>query len=894
MFMACYRTRLILEKSFKRNCEDYYGKLDRKEIILGKDLFMDLQEIGEKINLLLTRGSQPSLYDGRKIVFWYDEDAEYIDEIDSIVLGEGYKLWKVTEDNWFETKLQVEVRDRDTGYLLYAPFKRPDDRENHLADIYYYAEHFYSDKLVQLMGEMGVPADYQDEVKKYKKFWTSGNVKKFNALQIQNFSNDNIDLGIMCVLAGVRVLSLEELVKSVLLCGFEDNPVLRKMEHYKIHGAFWQMIENTYGYRDDAPSPRKFFATIVMTYTDVLANGHIPKAWKTFLSEKSNDCVVFVKNLMNNAETSDFYDEQVKMTALEMKVPQLLMDIPLENVVYLDSFAEFDENLISWIISKIEDDMLDEKIDGMTIDAIALLRMKSSYHYSEKYGNWYQMLYHGYLALKKISLYEYKPVLGEVIGDYAEKTYQIDTHYRKFYYYLDRLGLQENSEKIRDLVENIYTNKYLNDLSYKWNQTLSDDAYNTYAGRRESDFFADFVRPFMKEDGRAGRVVVIISDGMRYECARELFDELNLDPKCDARMDHMLSVLPSETTLGMASLLPNKEIKVTDQMEIVVDGVVCGSSLADREKILKKTVPRSACYRFDAVMQAKQAEIRDMFQDKDVVYIYQDQIDARGEKQPTENEVFHACAEAVGEIHTLINRLTGYISNTRFLVTADHGFIYKRDKLAESDKIAADKSEVSFVNKRYLLSMEKLNDNALISRTLRYLYALNEVYVSTPVGADIIRSPGGGQNYVHGGSTLQEMVVPVIKVKTARGKQDTGSVTVELSTFNNRITEVTFRLDFMQMEAVTDVLKPVFLLAYFVDEEGNKISFDVPIVAKEMSADPRDRLMTEKFTLKGGRYTRGRDYYLVLVPMDKASGEKQPPDTSGKEYRRYKFEIDIV
>lgn len=847
---------------------------------------MNLQEISEKINLLLTGGTHASLRDGRKVVFWYDEDAEYIDEIDSIALAEGCKLWKVTENNWFETKLQIELRDEETSYLLYAPFKRPDDRENHLADIYYYSDHFYSDKLNQIMNEMGVQAEYQEEVKKYKKFWSSGNLEKFNALKIQNFSNDSIDLGIMCVLAGVRVLSFEELTKSVLLGGFEDNPSLRKMEHYKIDSVFWCMVENAYGYKDDAPALKKFFATVVMTYTDVLANGHIPNVWKTFLSDKSNDCVVLVKNLMNNAQTADFYDEQAALIASELKVKQLLMEIPLENVVYLDSFKEFDDNLIDWIISKIEDDMLDEKIDGMTISEIALLRMKAAYHYSGQYENWYQMLYHGYLALKDISLYEYKPTLKDVIEDYSEKTYQVDMHYRKFYYYLDRLGLQENSEKIRDLVENIYTNKYLNDLSYKWNQSLSDELYNTYTGKRENDFFADFVSPFMKEDGRAGRVVVIISDGMRYECARELLSELNLDPKCNATMDHMLSVLPSETTLGMVSLLPNKEVEVTDQLEIKVDGISCGNSLADREKILKKAVKRSACYKFDVVMQAKQSEIREMFQDKDVVYIYQDQIDARGEKMPTENEVFNACEEAIKEIHNLIIRLTGYISNTRFLVTADHGFIYKRDKLVESDKVHTDKSEVSFVNKRYLLSVEKMNDNALISRALGYLSTMNKVFVSTPMGADIIKSPGGGQNYVHGGSTLQEMIIPVVKVRTARGMTDKGTVSVELSTFNNRITDTTFRLDFMQMEAVTDVLKPISLLAYFVDAEENRISYEVPIIAREMSLDSKDRLMTEKFTLKSGKYTRGKDYYLVLAMMD--------DNASDQEYKRYKFEIDIA
>lgn len=625
---------------------------------------------------------------------------------------------------------------------------------------------------------------------------------------------------------------------------------MKKLETQKIDRVFWRFCEKQYGYKDSNPTIQKFLVTMLVTYMDAQMNGNEPKTWKTFVSSKKNDAVVFIKNLMNNEESNEFYDGFASKVADELNVAGLITQIPLADVVSSDALKEFDDNIIDWIAAKLEDQMLDEKISGTTIPEICEIRSKSGYHFSSVYREKYQML--------------------------------IAAYYRKFYYYLDRIGMDTNIEKIRDLVENMYTNKYLTDFANKWNQSLTDEEYDAYTEIRQEEFFSHFVRPFMSESG-GGRVVVIISDGMRYECARELLDNLDLDEKCDAKIDHMLSVLPSETTLGMASLLPNKAIKVDGNLDIFVDDLHCGNSTAERQKILQTVVPKSACYEFDSVMQAKQAEIREMFQDKDLVYIYQNQIDQRGEGMRSDNEVFNACQEAIEEIQTMIRRLTGYILNTRYLITADHGFIYKRDKLPESDKIKMEKITASFKNKRYLLSEEPILNDALVSRCMSYLSKLNTGFVTTPIGADIIKMPGGGQNYVHGGSSLQEMVVPVIKVNTFKGKQDTGLVNVELSSFHHRVTNIEVKLDFMQMEAVTDTVKPRRLQAFFVDADGAKISFPVPITANIKSADAKDRLIQVKFTLKSGRYSRDQKYFLVIADQD---DEK-------KELHRYKFEIDI-
>lgn len=843
---------------------------------------MELQEIQDKLNALFS-GTE------RRIVFWYDDDGAYEEEIDGIQLAEGNKVWKLNDHNWFETKLLLEERDTVSNYLVYAPFPRPEDKENSLADIFYYSQHFHTDRLLQLMTELSIPAQCQDEMMKYKKFWTSGNVLKFQKLQIADCTPEKLSLGILSVLAGSRTAGFEELMKKVFLAGVEENSILKKFVYYKIEDVFWKLCGKQYGYHDAVPSVEKFMISMVVTYLDALTEGHIPGEWKSFLSCKQNDAVVWVKNLMNHEETRAAYDAAAEKLAGKLNVESLARKIPLEYVVSCDAFEDFDRNIMDWVTAKIEDNMLDEKVAGRTISEICEIRSKNCCHFAEKYRFHYQILFHAYMLLKEVSLFSCPLQLQDMVEEYARHAYQIDTHYRKFYHCMDRVGMGEKLEEIRELVENIYTNKFLMDFSCRWNQALTEDGYRTWSQARQEDFFDTCVKPFMKEEGREGRVVVIISDGLRYECARELLDYLELDEKCDARMQHMMGVLPSETTLGMAALLPHREILVEENLEVTVDGMHCGNSMAERAEILRASVPKSACYDFDRVMNAKQTEIREMFQEKDLIYIYQNQIDGRGESGRSENEVFQACQEALTEIQAMIRRITGYVSVTRYLITADHGFLYKRDKLTECEKIpisalSADTLSTTFLNKRYLLSAAPVSGEAVRSRKMDYLGRQNGLYVTTPFGVDIIKSKGGGQNYVHGGSSPQEMIVPVIKVRTFTGRQDTELVSVELSSFVNKVTGIEVRLEFMQMEPVSDIRKPRKLVAFFEDAHGNKISYDVPLMATVRDEDARKRVMTEKFTLKSGRYSRQEDYFLVLVDMEDAA----------REYRRYRFEIDIA
>lgn len=255
------------------------------------------------------------------------------------------------------------------------------------------------------MGELNIPPECQDEVKKYKKFWAGNNLQKFKDLEIETYTNESISLGILCVLAGVKTLSFEEMLRKTIFTGLADNSIMKKMENQRIDRVFWRFCERQYGYQDSNPTIQKFLVTMLVTYIDAQMNGNEPKPWKAFVSGRKNDAVIFIKNLMNHDESKDFYDGFVRKAGDELNVSGLISQISLENVISSDALPDFDDYIINWIVAKLEDQMLDEKISGLTIPEICDTRMKTGYHYSGKYKERYRMLTAAYYVLKEVPGY---------------------------------------------------------------------------------------------------------------------------------------------------------------------------------------------------------------------------------------------------------------------------------------------------------------------------------------------------------------------------------------------------------------------------------------------------------------------------------------------------------
>lgn len=828
---------------------------------------LNLKQITDKLNTEFTG-------EVRKLVFWYDTNAEFVDDVDTMDLVNA-KVLHLEPDNQFYIKYFLECVDTTTNYLVYASFAKPAIRENHLADTIKYSKEFFADRASLLTIDLGIDERYKPVIQHYIKFFgEKKRTQAFYDLEIETFNRNTIEIALMSVLCKCKTPSYEEVLRTVLTdAGFEENPYLAEFKKYDLLDAFWRQAQDVFGYADEKPTLEKFTMTMFVTYADKVIPADLPVAWKPFISFKSGNVIAFIDNLMNSYIYGQRFDEISKLVFDSLKADAEFRKLPVEAMVSCGIFAGIDELLIEWAMERLELEDVAAKLGDVTIPQ--LVKQRRQGHFGKLYRFEYFVLQN---AWNIISGSQYAPSasLNEMVRNYTSEFYKTDRYYRYFYYYLDKLEDSTMFDKLKKLVENIYANEYLAKICTNWNDLFSTERESLQI-TKQPDFFSRNVN-YAKD-----QLVVIISDALRYEVGMTLLEKLQADEKCTATMKTMASTLPSITQYGMAALLPHRSLELTEDYSVLVDGQKT-DTLEQRQAILQKYKPASRCVQYDDIKNLSVADLRNIFTRQDVVYIYHNQIDARGDKLNTENEVFNACAEAVDEISALIRRLTTSANRSRFIVTADHGFLYRRNKLSESDKIGSVSDAADVLGRRYLLSTEAVATEGVAATAVgAMMQNKDERMVSYPVGTDIFKAPGSGLNYVHGGCSPQEMLIPLIEVKTERGFKEITTAQIALVSLTSKITNLITSLDFVQTDAVSDVVKETTYRIYFVDGNGEKISNEHLYIADKKDKDTVKRVFRLRFSFKNKKYSKAQKYYLVAYD-----------DNNALEVLRHEIIMDIA
>ncbi|MBN1062353.1 BREX-1 system phosphatase PglZ type A [Clostridium botulinum] len=830
-----------------------------------------MSEINNIVKALKEEFSRALEYwEKRRIIIWYDYDKDFLDIIDEVIIN-NVKIHKLTDYNYFYTKYLLEEDDTESNYLIYVN-KLEEESNNWITDITLYSQSFYADKTSMIMRDLNIEDNLRHIFSKYKKFFSlAKRCNSFGKIVSSVSENKTLELGILASISKVKVLDFEEIVKSILCEGIneEENAMYTDLKNYGVEELFWDYCKLNYGYSLKDKSLSKLFSFIVTTALSSFIKEESLSSLKSYIGNSKPNCIVFIDHWINHKTESYYYIEYADNYEKDLNISNVIEKIDIEEFKEVDILKIFDREVIKYILFGLENEREDYEY---FINLINLRRTKNFY---DDYKNIYEALL-SYLEMARLKR-EYKNGIiqkkaVELVKEYSEKIYIFDYNYRKFYLNYDVRPESEIMNRLKGLVENLYVNWYLSELSTTWNYELSDECMNYWGIPgviNQRDFYKEKVNKMLENKDK---VFVIISDALRYEIGTEIKNKFNEIVVGSTEIQPMITSIPSITKIGMASLLPNKEITITDTGRVFVDGND-SAGLENRKSILSNTFDNSIAIEFNDIPKNK-IEFNELLKGYKLVYIYHNIIDATGDKANTEKDTFIAAERAIEDILWLRDKITGWLGGINIFVTSDHGFLYQRSLLEESSKISKEKIDIIDKNRRSIITKENREIDGLFKVSLDYLGKENkEMFAYIPKSDIRFKTQGGGANYVHGGATLQETIVPLIfykhKRSTYKSYKEVKEVTLKLLSTRNRITTSEFGLTFFQVEQVSEEFLSATYEVYMVDADDNIISNKEKIIADSKNDRPDERNHIIRIKLKQKNYSKRDSYRLIVRNLDK-------------------------
>lgn len=809
-------------------------------------------------------------FEKRRIIIWYDYDKDFLDIIDEVVL-ENVKIHKLTENNYFYTKYLLEEEDTESNYLIYVN-KLEEGSNNWITDITLYSESFYADRTSMIMRDLNIEDNLRHVFSKYKKFFgVDNNCSSFGKIVSSVHDNKTLELGILATISKVKVLDFEEIVKSILCENIneEENYMYLDLKNYEIEDIFWNYCKLNYGYSLKDKSLSKLFRFIVTTALSSFIKEDSLSSLKSYIGNSKPNCIVFIDHWINHKTESYYYVEYADKYEKDLNISDIIEKLDIDQYKDVDILKSFDREIIKYIVFGLENDR--EDYDYF----ISLINLRRTKNFYDDYKNIYEALL-SYLEMVRLKK-QYKNGIiqkkaAEIVKEYCEELYLFDYSYRKFYLNYDVRPESEIMNRLKGLVENIYVNWYLSDLSTAWNYELNDECMNYWGVPgiiNQRDFYKEKVEKMLKNNDK---VFVIISDALRYEIGTEIKEKFNQIVVGSCEIQPMITSIPSITKIGMASLLPNTEITITDNGRVFVDGAD-SSGLQNRKNILSNDFENSIAIEFNDIPKNK-IEFLELLKGYKLVYIYHNIIDATGDKANTEKDTFEAAERAIQDILWLRDKITGWLGGINIFVTADHGFLYQRSSLEESSKINKEKFDIIDRNRRSIITKEDREIDGLFKVNLDYLGKENKgIFAYIPKSDIRFKTQGGGSNYVHGGATLQEIIVPLIYYKhkrsTYKNYRESKDVTLKLLNTRNKVTTSEFGLTFFQVEQVSEEYVATTYEVYMVDADDNIISNKEKIIADSKNDRPEERNYIVKIKLKQQIYNKRESYRLIIRNLNK-------------------------
>ena len=775
------------------------------------------------------------LFERHRVVFWYDIKHELRSDFESVSLPDVEKL--EIANNEYGLKYRVLREAPTQKFLLYKEGSQPAELDNWLLDVQLAHGEFRTDQVAIWLSELELGLEFAEIAQAHAEFFQAE--KRKDALKKWLKPDDTagqLRLKMLAVCAGSEP-RMDSVVETLLQKLADDRVEgMRLIERCGLDTFLWEQLTRFYGYESTEPSLRDFVIALFKSCYAMSTDGEF---------NMTGDALVFLKRWKDSRQFESGFEALSAECADVLGIEQDLGKRDFRDLIELDYFRLIDQKIISDLVRAVV---------GRTVtsgDVALWVRQRRQGHWYDEFRDLYEAIEFGARFIQMLGEANLTmESLADGVQRYSRAWFQLDQLYRKFTYHVRVSGQPSLMEELSKQMENLYSNSYLLKLGDAFQIHVDSSArWEAYPVVQQNTFFEHWVRPFLRKDKR---VCVIISDAMRYEIGDELLSLIRQEDRYSAELEPALSMLPSYTQLGMAALLPNKTLAIADNDTgtVLVDGQ-SSQGTVNRTKTLQAALEgRGQAIRADEFMQLNRDDSRDMLKGNDVLYIYHNRIDHTGDKMHSEGQAFEAAQQTLDDLIRLIKKLTAANANN-LLVTADHGFIYQNRELDESDflSVPVDGDSILYRDRRFVLGKGLTSSPAFHHFSSAQLGLDGDMEVQVPKSINRLRLKGSGSRFVHGGASLQEVVIPVLKVNKKR-QSDVSAVEVDiLRGASSVITSGQLAVTLYQSGPVTEKIQPRLLRAGIYTQAGELISDSHELAFDLTSENPRERELQVRFVL---------------------------------------------
>lgn len=816
--------------------------------------------------------SLKKLFDKHRLVFWYDDKKELLDEFEALP-EVGFTKVRVN-NNQFEVKHRMMKLEPDTKFLLYFDSEQPENKDNWLLDLELANYLFHTDQEAMFLQELGLDYYLKQLVGEHIDFFKAKSRRsKLKELLEPGDEQNAIRKKMLAVVFNVDYVDWKSYIQADGKAFVEgDDKFDKELKRFNLYDYYWDAIKNRFNYESDSPSIYDFLLEVF--------HNNFSMGKQSKLTQESK---LLITQWQDSGQYRDSYMELSERIYNDINVEELIDNATLDTVINDNLFRKNEFK----IIRDLNDLLLKNEI---SLDKLL------QYIKQRENKFWYSSVKHFYASL------EYAGELLNLVRKYAGKTfkdfedgieayekelYEVDKMYRKYIWNYRKTNQSSNLSELAEKIEKVYSNDWLLGINDNWQKVLNDlKVWPTNKRWSQQQFFKQHVQPIIS---KKQRLFVIISDALRYECGVELNRRILGEDRFVSEIEPMVSSLPSYTQLGMASLLPHKELSFKEGSDsIAVDGMMSNGT-AGRTKILQtNSGVRATAINAEDFMGMSIAPGREFVKQYDLIYIYHNRIDKVGDDKTSEDKMFDAVEEEIQYLIDIVSRIGRSLNGYNMMITSDHGFIYQHSELHESDfTISGHSGDIWKENRRFVIGKQLQGDKSTQQFDGSQLNIASTVDVLIPKSVNRIRVKGAGSKFVHGGASLQEVIIPLLRIGIKK-EETTSNVDVDIIKSTDRITTNLHVVNFIQQGLVSEQVLPRTMKAGIYADDGALISDTFRYLFDIDEGSERQREVKHTFTMNKSAASKYKNQRVRLVLEEPIEGTER-----WKQYKEYSYTLNI-